>query len=69
MGPVSAWWVSFVRRDRERFVIATKYTLFTRLDDPNSSGNHRKNMVQSLEASLERLGTDYLDLFWVHAWE
>ncbi len=59
----------FVRSDREHFVVATKYTLFMRRDDPNFSGNHRKNMVQSLEASLKRLGTDYIDLFWVHAWD
>lgn len=58
-----------VAADREHFVLATKYTLHMRRDDPNFCGNHRKNMVQSLEASLKRLGTDYLDLFWVHAWD
>jgi aryl-alcohol dehydrogenase-like predicted oxidoreductase len=59
----------FIAVDRERFVVATKYTLFNRRDDPSASGNSRKNMVQSLEASLKRLGTDYVDLFWVHAWD
>jgi aryl-alcohol dehydrogenase-like predicted oxidoreductase len=59
----------FIAADRQRFVVATKYTLFNRRDDPNASGNGRKNMVQSLEASLKRLGTDYIDLFWVHAWD
>ena len=59
----------FIAADRERFVVATKYTLFNRRDDPSASGNSRKNMVQSLEASLKRLGTDYVDLFWVHAWD
>jgi aryl-alcohol dehydrogenase-like predicted oxidoreductase len=59
----------FIARDRERFVIATKYTLFTRHGDPNFSGNHRKNMMQAVEASLKRLGTDYVDLYWVHAWD
>ena len=59
----------FIAADRERFVVATKYTLFNRRDEPNASGNGRKNMVQSLEASLKRLGTDYVDLFWVHAWD
>jgi len=39
-----------------------------RRGDPNFAGNHRKNMVQSLEASLSRLGTDYVDLYRVHAW-
>ena len=48
---------------------ATKYTLSTRPDDPNGGGNHRKNLVQSLEASLRRLGTDYLDVYWLHVWD
>jgi aryl-alcohol dehydrogenase-like predicted oxidoreductase len=59
----------FIASDREHWVVATKYTLWMRRDDPNFSGNHRKNMVQSLEASLKRLGTDYIDLYWVHAWD
>jgi aryl-alcohol dehydrogenase-like predicted oxidoreductase len=59
----------FVSSERERFVVATKYTLSTRRDDPNAGGNHRKNMVQALEASLRRLGTDYVDLLWLHMWD
>jgi aryl-alcohol dehydrogenase-like predicted oxidoreductase len=59
----------FTSGDREHWVVATKYTLFMRRDDPNFSGNHRKNMVQSLEASLRRMKTDYVDVFWVHAWD
>jgi aryl-alcohol dehydrogenase-like predicted oxidoreductase len=55
--------------DRERFVVATKYTLYNRKGDPNASGNHRKNMVQSLDASLKRLGMEYIDLYWLHAWD
>jgi aryl-alcohol dehydrogenase-like predicted oxidoreductase len=58
-----------VASERDRFVIATKYTAATRAGDPNAIGNHRKNLVQSLDASLERLQTDYIDLFWVHAWD
>ena len=57
------------RSERHRFVVATKYTLSPRPDDPNAGGNHRKNMVQALEASLKRLGTDYIDVYWVHAWD
>lgn len=59
----------FVSSDRDHFVVATKYTLFTRHGDPNASGNHRKNMVQAVEASLERMGLDHIDLYWVHAWD
>jgi aryl-alcohol dehydrogenase-like predicted oxidoreductase len=56
-------------RDRHRYVVATKYTLNGRPEDPNAGGNHRKSLVQALEGSLKRLGTDYLDLYWVHAWD
>ena len=59
----------FMGEDRQRFVLATKYTLSMQPDDPNASGNHRKNMVQAVEASLKRLGTDYIDLYWLHAWD
>jgi aryl-alcohol dehydrogenase-like predicted oxidoreductase len=59
----------FVAADRERIVLATKYTLNMRPDDPNSGGSHRKNLVQALEASLKRLNTGYVDLLWVHAWD
>jgi len=59
----------FVSAEREKFVLATKYTLTTNPNDPNASGNHRKNLVQSLEASLKRLNTRYIDLLWVHIWD
>jgi aryl-alcohol dehydrogenase-like predicted oxidoreductase len=36
---------------------------------PNGGGAHRRSLVQSLEASLRRLGTGYLDLYWVHVWD
>jgi aryl-alcohol dehydrogenase-like predicted oxidoreductase len=58
-----------IASDRERWVLATKYTLNTRPADPNSGGSHRKSLVQSLDASLKRLGTDYIDLYWVHIWD
>lgn len=62
-----------IAQDRERFVVATKYSFPLRMNDskndPNGSGNHRKNLVQSLEGSLKRLNTDYIDLFWLHAWD
>ena len=59
--------------ERERFVVATKYSFPLQMNlkkgDPNASGNHRKNLIQSLEGSLKRLNTDYIDLFWLHAWD
>ena len=55
--------------DREHFVIATKYTLTSRPGDPNAGGNHRKNLVQTLETSLRRLRSDYVDLLWLHMWD
>lgn len=55
--------------ERGSIVLATKYTIAWRPGDPNAAGNHRKNLVQSVEASLRRLGTDYLDLLWLHAWD
>src|SRR6266849_5321107 len=59
----------FISSERERFVVATKYTLTTNPDDPNASGNHRKNLVQSVDESLKRLNTHYIDLLWVHIWD
>src|SRR4051812_31566510 len=51
-----------VAADRDYWVVATKYTLASRAGDPNAAGNHRKNLVRSLEDSLRRLGTDHVDL-------
>ena len=59
----------FIAGDRDRFVVATKYSLTTRRDDPNAGGNHRKNMMQAVNASLKRLNTDYIDLYWLHMWD
>ena len=59
----------FISIEREKFVVATKFTLNGRPGDPNAGGNHRKHMVEALHASLKRLGTDYVDLYWVHAWD
>ena len=54
---------------RDRTVLATKYSLSMDHSDANASGNHRKNLVRSVEGSLRRLGTDYLDVLWVHAYD
>lgn len=58
-----------VAAERERFVVSSKFTLCQRPGDPNACGNQRKNMMQAVEASLKRLKTDYIDLYWVHAWD
>lgn len=59
----------FIASERSRIVLATKYSSSMDDDNPNASGNSRKNMIQSVEASLKRLGTDYIDLYWVHIWD
>lgn len=59
----------FTALDRDRYVISTKYTITRRHDDPNASGNQRKNMLRAIEESLNRLRTDYVDIYWVHAWD
>ncbi len=56
----------FIADERERIVLATKYTGITRGRDVNASGNSRKNMMDAVHASLTRLRTDYIDLYWVH---
>ena len=53
----------FISSERERFVVATKYTMTTNPNDPNASGNHRKNLVQSVDASLKRLNTHYIVIY------
>jgi aryl-alcohol dehydrogenase-like predicted oxidoreductase len=58
----------FVAADRDRFVIGTKYTNSHR-GGLALSGNSRRNMVRSVEASLKRLKTDRIDLFWLHLWD
>ncbi|MBU8977792.1 MULTISPECIES: aldo/keto reductase [unclassified Lysobacter] len=57
----------FIARDRDDIVLATKFSLG---DAPDAglqrSGNSRKAMLRSVEASLKRLNTDRVDLLWVH---
>jgi aryl-alcohol dehydrogenase-like predicted oxidoreductase len=57
-----------IKSDRDRWVLATKYSL-NMGQDVNASGNHRKNIIQSVEASLRRLNTDRIDLYWLHVWD
>jgi aryl-alcohol dehydrogenase-like predicted oxidoreductase len=55
--------------NRDAMVVATKFTLNGRAGDPNAGGNGRKNIHRALEGSLRRLGTDYIDLYWLHTWD
>lgn len=59
----------FIRDKRERMIVATKYTMARDADNINSGGNHRLNLVRSVEASLRQLATDRIDLLYVHAWD
>jgi len=59
----------FIASDRDRFVVATKYTNYRKRGDPNAAGNSRKSMFAAVEASLKRLNTDYIDLYWLHIWD
>jgi aryl-alcohol dehydrogenase-like predicted oxidoreductase len=69
MGQSEALLGKLVKGRRDRLVISTKYSLTTSPGDPNASGNHRKNMVRSVEDSLGRLQTDYIDLHYLHMWD
>ncbi len=54
---------------RDELVIATKVYMQMRQDDPNGRGLSRKAIVTELDASLKRLGTDYVDLYQIHRWD
>jgi len=59
----------FLQGHRAQMVVATKYTNAMTTGDANAGGNQRKNMMQAVEGSLERLKTDYIDLYWLHIWD
>ena len=59
----------FIHKDRGNWILATKYSLNNQSSNVNASGNHRKNLVQTLEGSLKRLNVEYIDLLWLHVWD
>ncbi|WP_267905027.1 aldo/keto reductase [Paraburkholderia madseniana] len=70
-GTSEKWLGKFVaaRGLRDRLVIATKYGYNAETGNPNAGGNHRKNLLRALDGSLKRLGTDYIDLYYLHTWD
>jgi len=59
-----------IKADRDRYVVASKYAnAVPGTGDPNAAGMHRKSLTRSLDASLKRLGVDYIDLYFVHWWD
>jgi aryl-alcohol dehydrogenase-like predicted oxidoreductase len=59
----------FAAERRDTLVLSTKYSLAVQPGDPNAGGNGRKSMMRSVEQSLRRLGTDHIDLLFLHVWD
>src|SRR5712672_3848110 len=55
--------------NRDRVVIGTKFCCSLFEGDPNGGGAGRKALIQQCEASLRRLQTDYIDIYWLHIWD
>ncbi len=56
-------------RDRDEFVLASKIYWPSREDDPNAQGLNRKHLRNQLDTILDRLGTEYVDLLYIHRWD
>jgi aryl-alcohol dehydrogenase-like predicted oxidoreductase len=70
-GQSEAWIGEFMEefKCRDEMVILTKFAFCTKPGDPNSGGNGRKHIMKSVDSSLKRLKTDYIDIYMVHAWD
>src|SRR5438128_685746 len=70
-GSSETWLGEFMaeRGNRDRLVVATKFSHPSEPRNPNACGNGRKHMMKAVEASLKRLRTDYIDLYFLHTWD
>ncbi|RWC64315.1 aldo/keto reductase [Mesorhizobium sp.] len=70
-GTAEAWLGEFIaeRGLRDTAVIASKFSMNMQPGNPNAGGNGRKNIMRAVDASLKRLGTDYIDLYLMHIWD
>jgi len=70
-GTSETWLGEFIAEAglRDKAVISTKFTFNAQPGNPNAGGNGRKNILRAVEASLKRLGTDYIDLYILHTWD
>lgn len=70
-GTSEIWTGKFIaeRSLRDRIVLATKFSYSSDPSNPNAGGNGRKNIMRAVESSLKRLGTDYIDLYFLHTWD
>lgn len=70
-GQSEQWLGEFMQRgkNRDRLVLSTKGTQNQFANDPNGGGNGRKNIIKAVEASLKRLNTDYIDIYFLHQWD
>ncbi|MBN8888094.1 MAG: aldo/keto reductase [Rudaea sp.] len=70
-GTSETWLGEFMKESgrRDKLVVATKYTYNADPGDPNAGGNQRKSLLRTLETSLKRLQTDYIDLYYLHSWD
>lgn len=68
-GPTEDYLGDYLSGDRDRVVLATKFGGTLAPEDVNASGGHRKSLIRSVENSLRRLKTCYVDLLWLHAWD
>ncbi len=59
----------FMKAKREKVVLATKFSISREAGNPNAGGNHRLNMIRSVETSLRQLDTDWIDILYLHNWD